>query len=210
MHGACRTLNEESCFENSVPRSIRFKLCIEPSSGGGHRHRLRCDFAAFRRLIATGLHAMPLRYKKHPKLTNGKIRKPFVLGAIIDLGLCCNLHDQDTLDELRASYSLMKQSLDKLGLPVPKNSGGTDRLLRYLDCAVINALHVYRKKSRLPPYQTVRATFHEGGALYEVRNSAGSRMSRLPCGMNDKFSAISDHIRYGDPATAGPGRRLTQ
>lgn len=127
---------------------------------------------------------MPLRYKKHPKLTNGKIRKPFVLGAIIDLGLCCNLHDQDTLDELRASYSLMKQSLDKLGLPVPKNSGGTDRLLRYLDCSVINALHVYRKKSRLPPYQTVRATFHEGGALYD--GSEFSRLSHVQIAVRDE------------------------
>ena len=103
---------------------------------------------------------------KRPELTQGKIRKPFVLGAIIDLGICCNLHDQSALDELKAAYTSMKDMSEIAGTPMPQNKVGPDKLMRHLDCAVINYMHTLREVAELPPYDSVRAAFHEGGDLY--------------------------------------------
>ena len=40
---------------------------------------------------------------ENPKMTKGRVKKPFVLGAIIDLGVCCNLFDSAALAELGES-----------------------------------------------------------------------------------------------------------
>ena len=43
---------------------------------------------------------------------------------------------------------------------------GKDRVLRDLDCAVIETLHQMRKDQGLPPYNSIRATFPEDDPLY--------------------------------------------
>lgn len=94
-------------------------------------------------------------------------KEPAVIGAVIDLGLCLNLFDQPALEELKTAYAELKADFDLLGFPLPENKGGTkDRLLRHLDCAVINRLHSLRERLGQPAYQTVRAGFHEGDELY--------------------------------------------
>lgn len=100
-------------------------------------------------------------------LTRGKVEEPFVVGAIIDLGLCCNLFDTAALDELGEAHEIVELigSLDgDKTMPVNKGEG---RGQRFLDRAVIEMMHKARQVARLPSYDTVRAGFPEGGELYD-------------------------------------------
>lgn len=106
-----------------------------------------------------------------PKTTKGKILKPFVVGAIIDLRLCFNLLDSDALKELRDSYDVLEKTLEKALVPMPKNSVGPDRLMRKLDCAVINTMHGMRAKTSLPSYDTVRGAFGREANFTQVHRS---------------------------------------
>lgn len=98
------------------------------------------------------------------RVTKGKIKKPFVIGAIIDLGLCCNLFDQLALRELRRAYDSLKDTYEYFGFDLPDNGKG--QLLRPLDRMVIEHMHDLREKAELAPYQSVRSGFAEGGALF--------------------------------------------
>jgi hypothetical protein len=103
------------------------------------------------------------------KVTKGKIKKPFVGGAVIDLGLCCNLFDQAALEELQQAHKRLKALFDEHQLILPSNEK-TQRM-RYLDREVIEHMHELRENVdggvTLPRYQTVRSGFVEGVPLYE-------------------------------------------
>lgn len=96
------------------------------------------------------------------KVTKGKIKKPFVIGAVIDLGLCCNLFDQAALREMQAAFVEWRKLFRGYGVPLPKNKGKG----RFRDREVIEHMHAIRNAARLPEYQTVRGGFPEGKALY--------------------------------------------
>ncbi len=98
------------------------------------------------------------------KVTKGKITEPFVIGAIIDLGLCFNLFDQVALKEMRQAYEVMAASMVKFKLPLPENGKG--QLVRPLDRTVLEHVHVLRALEDIPQYDTVRAGFGEGESLY--------------------------------------------
>lgn len=102
---------------------------------------------------------------KEPRTTKGQIERPFVLGAIIDLGFCCNLSDTSAIDELKEAHKAFAASLATTKLSV-ENQGGSDRKARFLDCAVITAMHELRAEAKLAPYDTVRAPFWEGEEIY--------------------------------------------
>ena len=54
--------------------------------------------------------------------------------------------------------------------PMPLNSkigNSTDLLLRNLDCAVIEYLHINRDIDNMKPFDSVRSAFIEGKPLYE-------------------------------------------
>lgn len=112
---------------------------------------------------------------KKPTNAKGYIAKPFVLGAVIDLGLCLNLSDRRALDELAVAYQALVRSSQKSGEPLPVNKGHNFGA-RFLDRAVIEMLHSVRStldelavaegNDGLPPYDTVRSAFPEGEALY--------------------------------------------
>ncbi|MBN9430123.1 MAG: hypothetical protein J0H09_26830 [Burkholderiales bacterium] len=95
------------------------------------------------------------------KLTKGRIYQPFVIGAVIDSGVCCNLWETSSLDA--KAHSIAKQAL---GTALPANHGGSDRLLRRLDRAVIEVMHVAREEQGLPAYDSVRSAFEEGEEFY--------------------------------------------
>jgi hypothetical protein len=103
---------------------------------------------------------------KHSARTKGEIKNPFVIGAVIDLGLCLNLSDEDALLELESSYELLAATSQNLPENVPGYSGDADLLKRHLDCAVFQTLHEGRDKIGEPAYQSVRSPFLEGGPLY--------------------------------------------
>lgn len=92
------------------------------------------------------------------------IRNPFVIGAIIDLGLCLDLTTSAGADMVRSAYSELKAMMDAAGQPLPKNSARFP--LRKLDCAVVNLIHHLRASADETPIQTVRGVFVEGAEVY--------------------------------------------
>jgi hypothetical protein len=108
--------------------------------------------------------------QKYPPAPSRKIEKPFVIGAIIDLGNCLDLSDAGSLTIIRQGYDQFKtlsESADA-DLPVnePAHDDDTDLVKRHLDCAVMNFVHLLRGQTDLPSFDTVRGIFTEGGELY--------------------------------------------
>ncbi|WP_411824640.1 hypothetical protein [Leptospira sp. 'Mane'] len=107
--------------------------------------------------------------QSNPKRNKGKIKKPAVIGAIIDLGNCLNLLESESIDLLKESYNLLSKSSKTTGNPLPENKSidlEKDLLLRNLDCAVIENLHAMRKELELPVFDSVRGYFREGKEIY--------------------------------------------
>ena len=104
--------------------------------------------------------------QKHPNRSTGKIIKPAVIGAVIDLGYCLDLLDFDNLKMLKSTYEMM-QLTSNFDFPENKSIGGLgDLMLRELDCAVIETLHRLKEKSHQPPFDSIRGVFYEGEELY--------------------------------------------
>jgi hypothetical protein len=108
--------------------------------------------------------------KNHPQHFKHRIKKPFVVGAIINLGNCLDLTDTESLKFISNSYSLFKDVHDvmetKMPVNEPSHTGGADLVKCHLDCAVINFVHFVRETNGQPPFDTVRGIFTEGGELY--------------------------------------------
>lgn len=102
-----------------------------------------------------------------PKGAKGRVEKPFVVGAVIELGLCLNLLSRDSVEEVKVAHRLMLETMETAGMTVPQNTG-VGGFRRRLDRAVIESLHELRASPgvALPRYDTVRAAFREGGAAY--------------------------------------------
>lgn len=93
------------------------------------------------------------------------VRRPGVLGAVIDLGNCLNLTEAEHLDTVVLAYERLKQLSLRSGLTLPANTG-RDLKARRLDCAVFEAVHKSLESDGRPPFDTVRAYFQEGAPLY--------------------------------------------
>lgn len=97
----------------------------------------------------------------------GKIKTPFVLGAVIDLKCCLDLFDYGATAEIQEAHSSLKKVMRKAGEPMPKNKGGGgDKPARFLDRAVMQTLHSMREGKNRAEYDTVRGAFLEGRAAY--------------------------------------------
>lgn len=100
------------------------------------------------------------------RVSKGAIKKPYVVGAVIDLGYCCNLLDWKALGEVAEAHAVLNDAFDAVDLDLPVNKG-KDFAARFLDQAVIEMMHSIRKYEDLVSYDTVRAAFIEGQDLYE-------------------------------------------
>lgn len=106
----------------------------------------------------------------------GKVRKngpqindPAALGAVIDMGFCLDLMDSEHLELIRDSYENLILYYEKEGKRLPENKSSSyskERLIRCLDCEVIENLHKRRKENSLDQFDTVRSVFVEGDELY--------------------------------------------
>jgi hypothetical protein len=109
--------------------------------------------------------------KENPHKTSGKIEKPAVIGAVIDLGKCFDLLQHESLKVLKSSYAILQKAYENSGIQLPQNriSKKTGELLvRPLDCLVINAVHNYIEELKIDePYDSVRGVFFEGDEIYE-------------------------------------------
>ena len=103
---------------------------------------------------------------KNPRMTKGRIKKPFVVGAIIDLGNCLNLTDTNYMNVLREAYDGLTEAFAKNQKTMPKNVSNS----RALDCAVINAAVQSNTKYGYPDFDSVRGAYIEGEPVYPNAN----------------------------------------
>lgn len=99
--------------------------------------------------------------------SKGEIKTPDAVGAVIDLGFCLDLTTLSGLNEVANAHRMLQDYYLQEGIELPKNSIGKDKVKRELDCAVIQALHVYRMNKGLEPYDSVRAPFPEDAPLFD-------------------------------------------
>jgi hypothetical protein len=107
--------------------------------------------------------------RKYPASKARQIKKPAVVGAVIDLGNCLDLLDSQFFEMIREGYADLNHYMQAAGLPMPFNRplhASHDLLLRDLDCHVINTIHRTRARKNLPAFDSVRAAFIEGKPLY--------------------------------------------
>ena len=84
--------------------------------------------------------------------------KPYVVGAVIDPGLCLDLTTTAGVLQVQAAFKSLDTTFGLLGESMPQNSS----LLRRLDCAVVNHLHELRRFQHDEAIDTVRGIFIEG------------------------------------------------
>jgi hypothetical protein len=91
-----------------------------------------------------------------------RIIKPFVVGAIIELGFCLDLTTKAGIEMVRSAYESLVETSQAANVQLPGNSA--DKLRRPLDCAVIRRLHSIAEETG--PFDTVRGVFTEGGPIH--------------------------------------------
>lgn len=105
-------------------------------------------------------------------LTQGKITKPYVVGAVLDLGVCLNLLERSSVQLISNAHDSLTEIMQIMGAPMPTNIGH-DQGARFLDRAVMEYFHTERRKAHkhapavTPLFDSVRAMFPEGNALYD-------------------------------------------
>lgn len=102
----------------------------------------------------------------HQKASRGELQEPFVIGAVIDLGRCFDLHVRENQILLRSAYKSLQAYSKVAGLKIRANAkapkdDSKDKVLRFKDCAVINHLMNIDDK-----FDTVRGLFVEGEPVY--------------------------------------------
>lgn len=128
-----------------------------------------------------------------------KYPNPTVVGAVLDLGHCLNLTENQYKNLLKNAYEKYRDFVFAMHGEMPQNreayAGDHDKLLRPLDRAVIEFLHdTNRDKYK---FDSVRGMFIEGEELYE---GAGFHEKthvqiaiRNPLMIKGYFRVISEH-----------------
>jgi len=92
---------------------------------------------------------------------------PAVVGAVLDLGHCLNLLEKYHIYNLKSTHSYLKSLTKASGQILPKNTVGKDKLMRHLDCAVIELHHDWNENvDNEQRYDSVRGVFQEGRPVY--------------------------------------------
>jgi hypothetical protein len=114
-------------------------------------------------LFAQASHRNPAkRYTAKP------IATPAVVGAVLQVQNWLDMTTQAGIKEFSLAYQTMAEGLIAAGAPIPANKpasdSDTDVIYRALDNAVFTWLHQARASQEppLPPFQAVRAAFHQG------------------------------------------------
>ena len=103
--------------------------------------------------------------RKNQKFS-GKIKTPFVIGAIIELGTCLNLVEPNSISIVKEAHANLLELVQDSGEQMPVNKGANRRL----DCAVIKYVHESNKRKGYLRYDTIRSPFQEGGPIYDGAN----------------------------------------
>lgn len=116
------------------------------------------------------------------KAKRKEIKKASVIGAVLSLDYCLDLTDSRYIELIKVYYELMKSNYSDLGKDMPenkdaKNDAHKDKLLRELDCSVIEFMHTTILSERdkevdmqgfsdLKIFDSARGVFVEGGPIY--------------------------------------------
>ncbi|MGN0547559.1 MAG: hypothetical protein ACI4I3_09515 [Acutalibacteraceae bacterium] len=101
-----------------------------------------------------------------------QIKEPYVIGAVIDLGMCLNFCERQSVLLLQKAYEDLKAAFDKMGISLNEEFKNKDpdiggfNLIRPLDCAVINRVHELVGEKDIF-YDTVYGYFQEGTDAYD-------------------------------------------
>jgi hypothetical protein len=95
-----------------------------------------------------------------------RIKTPFVIGSMIELGNCLNLLEPKAMEIVQRAHDALVELHNKSGVPLPTNDGPK----RNLDCAVIKYVHEISKLDGGKSYDTVRCAFSEGKLAYSTSN----------------------------------------
>jgi hypothetical protein len=101
-----------------------------------------------------------------PSMVTRPIKKPAVIGAVLDLGRCFNLTEYAAVGELERAFEFLRKTFDDFAVELSDNRFGNDLVKRYRDKLVMDSVHALRVRERLPNYQSVRAAFLEGPPVY--------------------------------------------
>lgn len=104
-----------------------------------------------------------LGFAREKRKRRSGIRRPFVVGAVLDMGLCLDLTTKDSIENLREAHRSLLRTIPPGG-PLPVN--GPENWRRRLDCAVIRCFHQILLTPASEPVDTVRGIFTEGDPIY--------------------------------------------
>lgn len=93
-----------------------------------------------------------------------RIKRPFVVGAILDLGYCLDLTTSAGLQMVKDAFQSLSDFHRTANRPMPVNF--PERLKHPLDCQVINHLHKIHASDGRPPIDSIKAIFQEPPKLY--------------------------------------------
>ena len=94
-----------------------------------------------------------------------RIRRPFVVGAVVSMGLCLDLTTSAGIEQLRPIHRTLMELVDSQQFQIPRNP--LSPLLRPLDRAVIQLFHKVRRDRGETAIDTVKGIFIEGDPIYE-------------------------------------------
>jgi hypothetical protein len=117
------------------------------------------------------------------KKKRGEIVTPSIIGAVLDLGYCCDFTDTRFISMIKAYHAGLASVYEESGEKLPENKDlkidkYKDNILRELDCKVIEFMHdriiqqIAREiktkgHSDYKPFDSVRGIFTEGGPAYD-------------------------------------------
>lgn len=116
------------------------------------------------------------------KQRRGTIETPAVIGAVLSLGYCLDLIDSQFIKMLQTYHTLMAVEYNALGRTLPENKDPKfethqDKILRELDCSVIEFMHetinakiiedeYTQGYSNYKLFDSSRGVFEEGGPAF--------------------------------------------
>jgi hypothetical protein len=116
------------------------------------------------------------------RVVDGSFKKPAVLGAILQLGHCCDFLDSKFTQMIDNYYQAMAMEYGNAGKKLPVNIDAEDdkhkdKLIRKLDCSTIQFMHEAIEKqyhediaakgySEYPVFDSTRGVFTEGGPAF--------------------------------------------
>ena len=121
------------------------------------------------------------------------IKNPFVIGAVISLGLCLDLTTAAGIEQVRAAHKSLAEIAVAAGRTLPKNA--PDGLLRRLDCVVIQMFHTIRSYHDDQPIDSVKASSSKACRYTRVRVSTKRLTSRSRSGTPIALRACSASLQ---------------